>query len=396
MSLQQLLRKSWTILDRLIPLLTQTFCNFSMAKPKKSPATRKPPARQAKNGVAKAPGPKKQPQTKKTTAPGSQLSSPEPGTSGGQEDLRANIAALTNLVTEQGKHLANLTSSFADFRNQSALRVNHTVTDDGEMSVAGSDVIADHSISGEVPVPIAMTHSDSHLNVPKFSPGLPAGQTVKHDLKVKLWSHKFIEFYDLLYPNITPTYSMSFQGDSGNPHLMLAPKKRKTLNEVEWGMACDIFVAIYVERYPEQLSALLTYSRHVKDLMRHKADWRYYDEEYRRAREFSPHSFFTVRQDLELRAFRKAELAKNMDQNSNKASNSSHVPSGFCFKFHKRDSYCNLGESCNFSHQCSRCKKTHPMYRPCHQNTTRGPSASRTSPNPNKRQGPQPSPARVS
>ena len=369
-----------------------------MAKPKKSPATRKPPARQAKNGVSKAPAPKKTPQSKKATAPGISLpSGPELGTSEGQEDLRANIAALTSLVTEQGKNIANLTTSFVELRNQSALRVNHPVSDDGEMSVAGSDVIADHtSISGEVPVPISMTHFDSHLNVPKVSPGLPAGQTVKHELKLKTWTHKFIEFYDLLYPNITPTYSMSFQGDSGNPHLMLAPKKRKTLNEIECGMACDIFIAIYVERFPEQLSALLTYSRHVKDLMRHKADWRYYDEEYRRAREFNPHSFFTVRQDLELRAFRKADLAKNSDQNSTKAFNSNHVPRGLCFKFHKRDSYCNLGEGCNFSHQCSRCQRTHPMYRPCHQNSTRGPAAARTSSDPNKRQGPRPPPARVS
>ena len=381
--------------------MTQVVLHFSMAK-QKTPATiRKPPGRQAKNGgISKPPAAYKKPSQPKPKAKNAtqtvSYQAADPPIEAPEASWEAALATLTAITSEQSNQISTLASSVEDLRNKMALSINHPVTEDGNISVAGSDItLTDHDarISGEVPVPISMTHSDSHLNVPKFSPGLAAGETVKHVLKVKLWSHKFIEFFDLLYPNSTPSYSMTFQGDSGNPHLMLAPKKRKILDEIEWGMACDVFTAVYVERYPEQLSALLTYSRHVKDLMKHKADWRFYDEEYRRAREFNPYSFFTIRQDLELRAFRKANLVTKPDQT--KSSSDNHVPNGFCFKFHKRETYCNLGDNCNYSHECSRCNSNHPMYRPCNQseNSSRpGPSSSRPSPNHNKRQGPRPSP----
>ena len=71
----------------------------------------------------------------------------------------------------------------------------------------------------------------------------------------------------------------------------------------------DIYVAIYVQRYPEQLNDM-SYAHFVKDLMKHNANWQFYDSHFRSDRE-SKCSWLGVCQDLELHAFRVAASSYN-------------------------------------------------------------------------------------
>ena len=133
---------------------------------------------------------------------------------------------------------------------------------------------------------------------------MPIGSNVKHSVKLQIWQHKFVELNNLLYPNSNNNYFLSFNAEGNSPTLNLAPRKNRPLSDSEWGAAMDIVVAIYLQRYPNQLNQILTYVHYVKDLMKQGANWRLYDTQFRQDREYSHCPWNAVRQDLELRPFR--------------------------------------------------------------------------------------------
>ena len=165
---------------------------------------------------------------------------------------------------------------------------------------------------------------------PVYSGGAPIGHAVKQSLKTKIWEHKYIDLADLLYPNTSRGYDLAVQ-DEEKPALCLEPKKRKFLSEQDWSAAFDVFIAIYLEKYPSELNGILTYAQHVKDLMRNGTNWPMYDSLYRQEREFTKCSWHIIRQDLELRAFR-ITLQRSSKFNTSQPK----LPKGFCYAYHKR------------------------------------------------------------
>ena len=204
-------------------------------------------------------------------------------------------------------------------------------------------------------------------HMPMYSAGTPIGTTVKHATKLKIWEHKFVDLRELLYPNNQSGFTLAFHNED-NPELNLEPRNGKQLSETEWGEAFDIFLAVYVQRYPEQLNDLLSYARHVKELMRCGANWAFYDLHYRCDREFSHCSWLVVRQDLELKAYR---LTMNTPFRGAGGKRGGKSPRGYCFKYHSSNAYCSQTE-CRFKHVCPKCQRSHPLYLRCH-----------TQPNPN-------------
>ena len=137
------------------------------------------------------------------------------------------------------------------------------------------------------------------------------------------------------------------------------------MSEQDWGAAFDIFVAVYVEKYPTELNAILIYAQHIKDLMRNGAHWHMYDTQLRRDREFTKCSWQIVRQDLQLRAFRPPQ------QQQAPRSNNAFKPKlskGYCFAYHNKDKVCTR-ENCRFKHTCPRCSGPHPQYLRCNSST---------------------------
>ena len=201
---------------------------------------------------------------------------------------------------------------------------------------------------------------------PVFSSGLPIGTSVKDTLKQKIWAHKFVDLYDILYPSQSTSYTLGILDHSNQPHLNLTPNKKRTLSEREWSQAFDIFLAVYIQKYPNEITDLLSYSQHIKDLMRHNVNWQYYDRQFRLDREHSVCSWSNVRQDLELRAFRnnpKQSFSSNQPFRS--AGSQSKIPPGYCFKYHKQGVRCET-QNCRYKHQCPKCSRPHPTYLQCH------------------------------
>ena len=214
---------------------------------------------------------------------------------------------------------------------------------------------------------------------PVYSGGAPIGHAVKQSLKTKIWEHKYIDLADLLYPNTSRGYDLAVQ-DEEKPALCYEPKKRKFLSEQDWSAAFDVFIAIYLEKYPSELNGILTYAQHVKDLMRNGANWRMYDSLYRQEREFTKCSWNIIRQDLELRAFR-ITLQRSSKFNTSQPK----LPKGFCYAYHKKGSYCDK-QDCRFKHVCPRCSRPHPEYTRCN---TAGKSTQQKTTNPGQGKGPQ-------
>ena len=305
------------------------------------------------------------------------------GESGNTSQLASAIAVLTEKRKSQAQEMENLRQEIESLRAQQTSVTNTTTADVSPHVVANDSLMASafaafqgqhekqsremlklrqemeqlkahqakslnqNPIQPDVPsrgqneannIPVSFQHSPNE--VPRYSPGMAAGSNATPEMKLKIWGHKYIELHDLLYPNVKPSYGMSMRDQNNQHQIMLTPKNRRLLSEVEWGMAFDIFIAVYTQKFPQQLSALLTYSAHIKDLMKFKTNWRYYDEEYRRSREFNPHSWLVMRQDLELRAFRTEYNPNGYSYAASRVKSSEEIfmtiPKGYCFAYHRR------------------------------------------------------------
>ena len=78
----------------------------------------------------------------------------------------------------------------------------------------------------------------------EYASGLLAGDNLPDKVKQKIWDDKYVEFYDILYPDQEHSYSLSLQ----NTTLQLTPRKKRPLNQREWNTAFDDFFAVYVRR----------------------------------------------------------------------------------------------------------------------------------------------------
>lgn len=201
----------------------------------------------------------------------------------------------------------------------------------------------------------------------------PIGQSISNKMKDKIWSMKYIDFYDLLFPdNDAPcALGVSNIANAGDPSLTYIPKKRRNITDREWSRAFDEFVAIYAERYPDQLNDLLSYSKFIKNLMRNDANWQLYDRKFRQDREFSHCSFGTVRVDLHVEAYTSKisrQVASQADNSSNKfrtsTKESENIPLGYCKFYHTAKLTCSY-KPCKYKHECPKCKLVHPIFKPC-------------------------------
>ena len=200
--------------------------------------------------------------------------------------------------------------------------------------------------------------------------GTPIGMNVKASLKERIWAHQFIDLTELLYPNQAAGYMLSIQDPGGEqPSFSLAPKKRQQLSEGEWSRAMDIFVAVYTQRYPNEIGDILTYCQQVKELMSMGGHWRYFDQTFRADREFTKCSWLDFRPDLENKALLKAiqEKTANFSQRKNQQPfrpQPGRIPPGYCFAFHQPGERCR-NDRCSYKHTCRDCGRQHPMFLSC-------------------------------
>ena len=170
-----------------------------------------------------------------------------------------------------------------------------------------------------------------------LSSGVPAGYSVADAIKRKIWTHKFLDFYDLINHNDPSYYELKINTDSSTPSLTIENRKKRTLSETEWCQAWDEFVAVYCLKYPSELSQLLSYGKHIKLLMRQGNNWSFYDAQFRKDREFLRCSWAVVRVDLQIAAVQQMNTANHsryVPQQTFQVNRISRVPKSFCYRYH--------------------------------------------------------------
>ena len=241
-----------------------------------------------------------------------------------------------------------------------------------------------------------------------FSSGILAGEQLPDGHKTKIWADTFVDLYDVLYPDATSLYSVSFLNDDGK--LAATPKKKRHLSQSEWSKAFDIFMSVYARKKSEEIHDLLSYSLHIKYLMDKGYNWQHYDIQFRKDREFTKCKWTLLRVDLLflgnlLHASSGPFSQRNPSQtgkhpygrtpSKTEAGSTPDVPPGYCFNYHSPGKFCST-QNCTFKHFCPICNSAHPKYKHNNGQANPRPQGRRSSNapfnRPNPSSGPRPPP----
>jgi len=235
-------------------------------------------------------------------------------------------------------------------------RLTKTIND-MKKSSARQDTTDFHYPSGEL---FNYRHELPQYRKIEYASGLLAGDNIPDKVKQKIWDDKYVDFYDLLYPDHDHAYSLSLH----NTSLELVPRKKRTLNQREWNTAFDDYFAVYVRKYPNEITELLSYSKFIKELMEGGSNWAFYDLHYRKDREFTRCKWSTIRMDLQIKASR-MRPENNSTTEGPSRNRANQIPRGYCYKYHGSNTRC-YNRYCNYKHNCFRCDMIHPATIECH------------------------------
>ena len=198
------------------------------------------------------------------------------------------------------------------------------------------------------------------------SPSLPIDARVSAKLRAKILKNEFIDLGALATnPTLESKYQVVLHNEGGTqpPSLALEPvtKTRKLLTISSWTSNFMVFVGVYTSQFPSEAPALMKYGEIVQDLAARGHDWHYYDENFRYLRQNQPSAFpwGVIHWELWMRSQQPVSKKQSPPGNSfrSRLSESSIVPKGYCFKFHKK-AQC---AGCSFKHSCPKCEGAHRM-----------------------------------
>ena len=155
--------------------------------------------------------------------------------------------------------------------------------------------------------------------------------------------------------------------------LSVAPKEPiggKVLGYPLWTQAWNVYMTVYLRKFPDQALQLVKYMDIIRGLHLRGVDWAKYDGAFRRARANWPthYPWETLNAELFLSAqqsaFRSGYQSSDRRPGQSSAQASAQaVPVGYCKQFHARANFCAADDSCRFRHTCPNCQQAHPVYR---------------------------------
>lgn len=112
-------------------------------------------------------------------------------------------------------------------------------------------------------------------------------------VKNQIWANEFVDFALPLNNSVCNSaeeeqYTLKLDApNSGQPSLVLGPNsKRQAINTIDqWVSAFQTFVAIYPERALQDTPALMKYGSVIRELATLGANWKFYDENFRKFRQ---------------------------------------------------------------------------------------------------------------
>ena len=221
-------------------------------------------------------------------------------------------------------------------------------------------------------------------NSSSFS-SVPLGALVDAKLKAKIWSRQYVDLA-LLTGDSSTRYSVVLDAGAESSSWRLKEEPLKKIDTIgSWTDAFLIYMAIYVDRYPTEVSQLLKYMQLVRGMAssRNNIMFLHYDRHFRKLRAANAMNWDVLHHELYLslsfhnRPFSGGVPASGPKQNGG-------MPKGFCYAYGTTGRCGRAG--CPFKHECAKCRAKHPTSR-----CFRGAGA-QPSPNPNQRRRSQPPP----
>lgn len=203
-----------------------------------------------------------------------------------------------------------------------------------------------------------------------FTTGIPLGSHVPLKIKEKIWNNDFIDIGSLLPKNINiETWSVTFSSNEVTVNTKQNNTKQKHINSfTDWIEAFNIFMAIFIQRFPDQAPFMLKYISIIKEIhdLRGLDACLFYDETFRTLRKEHQQQWQVVIDDIYRRAmFIRFPQVHNNKRHVNyqhgKRQNQSFLGqgSGTCHIFSKYES-CTR-KHCPYPHVCRNCRGPHPV-----------------------------------
>ena len=210
--------------------------------------------------------------------------------------------------------------------------------------------------------------------VTDLSVGIPLGAHVPQKTKEKIWADDYIDLRSLLSTEVdTDPWSITLAPSTiimRSNQTNQNNSKKPPLSFLEWTEAFHIYMAIYVEKYPDESKHMLKYMSTVREIYALKNIYavHYYDETFRLLRKTNHQPWQIPLRELKDNALYKkrpnqiqAQPARN---NYNNRTNTNNQPfpaphDGTCHIYNKYQS-CNR-KNCNFQHVCKLCRGPHPQ-----------------------------------
>ena len=204
---------------------------------------------------------------------------------------------------------------------------------------------------------------------------LPIDLKVSDKIKNLIWANKYVDLGLLLDPSQEFNVATKFElvGQFGEP-LTVAPKAgdKVIYNLGLWCSAFSVYMNIYCQKYPAELSSLFTYMSTVKKLAHRGGKYLVYDQEFRYLRQYQNLPWNVTHSGLWLECrdtpnspkSSKSKKGKSSNTKSFKPNRKHNHPSGYCFRFHSFGK-CDR-TNCNFKHICynQQCSnEEHPIIR---------------------------------
>ena len=215
-----------------------------------------------------------------------------------------------------------------------------------------------------------------------YQPYLIRGTTLDKKLKLKIWSGEYVELAQLITKtDHSNSVNMSYTESTGT-QISLAPvKSRPPSNFGEWFRQFNIFVCVYIQKFPEEGPSLISYMDKIYTLSLEKPlsyTWRLYDENFRKVRAAIPEEsrFEDMPWHITCEALlREARVPSNTtkpsqfsnfrpqnNQNNQNFQAQNQGQQKLCFDYNNRAKGCNR-QQCRFAHRCRKCNKAnHPVY----------------------------------
>ena len=212
---------------------------------------------------------------------------------------------------------------------------------------------------------------------------VPPDEALSDKIKQSIWDDKYVDFLSLIDKD-DPSFSMNLDPTLGLKGISFEPKEKSKISLTDWKKAFNIYQSCYLKKFAntqhtatqlhEVSQQLLAYDTTILDMASKNYDWRFYDKQFRKNREFN-HCLFNQR-DISLyndsinRSNHHEHPPLLPAQNRNSWFRSSpqkkrypddlYVPPGYCFAFHKPRSQCRNASNCSYRHSCFLCNAQHP------------------------------------